>query len=242
MRIVFFRSVLSAFQWLFHSFVTSLVALKSRAQRCRLAILSNSSFCQYCSVHDCCVLHYYNNPKTSGFPSNGWICSFGGLMWTLGVGLVWNVFTGWYSSVTNSLIFRIQYRMSSWNVNAWSVSSLISSSFLSVFKIAESIALISSNRLESRSVIAFSSVKSISVSIGHKALRSFDVLITVSFVCPSDCLVVFQVFLGHFCKGVGTSFGDINQTELCMILCLFHSAKANRLWLVTYIMMTIIRT
>ena len=98
-----------------------------------------------------------------------------------------------------------------------------------MFKIAESIALISSNRLESRSVIAFSSVKSISVSIGHKALRSFDVLITVSFVCPSDCLVVFQVFLGHFCKGVGTSFGDINQTELCMILCLFHSAKANRL-------------
>ena len=26
--------------------------------------------------------------------------------------------------------------------------------------------------------------------------------------------------------GLGTSFGDINQTELCMILCLFHSVKA----------------
>ena len=60
-ELVFFRSVLSAFQWLCHSFVTSLVALKSRVQRCRSAILSNSS---YCSVHDCCVLRYYNNPKT----------------------------------------------------------------------------------------------------------------------------------------------------------------------------------
>ena len=62
--LVFFRSVLSAFQWLFHSFVTSLVALKSRARRCRLSILSNSSFSQYCSVQDCCVLRYYDSPKT----------------------------------------------------------------------------------------------------------------------------------------------------------------------------------
>ena len=64
LELVFFRSVLSAFQWLFHSFVMSLVALKSRVLRCWLSILSNSSFCQYCSVHDCCVLHYYNYPKT----------------------------------------------------------------------------------------------------------------------------------------------------------------------------------
>ena len=27
--------------------------------------------------------------------------------------------------------------------------------------------------------------------------------------------------------GLDTSFGDINETELCMILYLFHSAKAN---------------
>ena len=64
LELVFFPSVLSAFQWLFHSLVMSLVALKSRALRCWLSILSNSSFCQYCSVHDCCVLHYYNYPKT----------------------------------------------------------------------------------------------------------------------------------------------------------------------------------
>ena len=38
--------------------------------------------------------------------------------------------------------------------------------------------------------------------------------------------------------GLGTSFGDINQTDLCMILCLFHSAKAKNIILVTYIMMT----
>ena len=90
-------------------------------------------------------------------------------------------------------------------------------------KIAESIVFISSNLLESRSATAFSSVKSIT----SVSLREFDVLSTVSFVYPSDCLVVYQFFLGHFYKGLGTSFGDINQTELCMILCLFHSAKAD---------------
>lgn len=51
----------------------------------------------------------------------------------------------------------------------------------------------------------------------------------------SDCLVVFQFFLGHFYKCLGTSFGDIDQAEMCVCSRVYSLQRRLRVgWLVTY--------
>ena len=109
-------------------------------------------------------------------------------------------------------------------------------SFPSAFKIAESIAFISSNRLESRSAIAFSSVLFVtSVSVISRSARLMSWL-QCPLYAPLTALWCFTSSLDIFAR-VSAPVSEISIRLNCVWTWVYSiQPRGESMWLVTYIM------